>query len=81
MVFDKMGIIIEGVLKVMDIVLIVNYSENEILFLVVSIELGFEYLLVMVIVELVNDRDIDVYLVIDFLFILGKGVEVRFKDK
>lgn len=55
MVLDKIGIIIEGVFKVIDVVIVLDYSYNDVFFLVVSFEFGFEYLFVMVIVEFVKE--------------------------
>lgn len=50
LIVDKIGILIEGWLVFDCVVLIVGYMEDEVLCLVVSLDVGSEYFLVVVIV-------------------------------
>lgn len=73
-IFDKIGIIIEGKLKVIDIVLNNNVKEEYFIKIVLSVEKGLEYFFGEVIVKYGEEKNIKFEKVDNFKVILGVGI-------
>jgi P-type Cu+ transporter len=74
LIIDKTGTLTEGKPKLMEVVTVSGFDQNETLRLVASLERGSEHPLASAIVKGAEDRDIVLAAVQDFASITGKGV-------
>ena len=76
-VFDKTGTITKGKPEVTDIVPVDGYSEEEVLRLAASVEIGSEHPLGEAILRRATDENLELYRGDDFEAITGRGVKAR----
>lgn len=80
-ILDKMGIVINGKLVLIDVIVVDGFNENELFRLVGVVERNFEYLFVEVIVEGIKEKKIDILSLEMFEVILGFGIELVVEGK
>lgn len=73
-VVDKIGILIEGYLVLMDIVVVKGFDCDDVFVRMVVVEVKFEYFVVCVIVDVVWKEGFVISGVFDFVFDIGYGV-------
>lgn len=72
-VFDKIGILIKGIFKVIQVVIKNGFFELELLILVVKVEFYFIYFIVLLICEVYVQSIVD-FEVVDYEEIVGYGI-------
>lgn len=81
MVFDKTGTLTEGKLEVTDVITLNNYSENEILQIIGSLESKSKHPLAEAVIRYIEESDMDFKEVHNFESITGKGVKGLINEK
>jgi Cu+-exporting ATPase len=80
MVLDKTGTITMGVPRVTDVLLVADFTEDEVLRMAASLEAGSEHPLAQAIVDSANDRSLLMEPVVEFQALSGMGVSGRISE-